>query len=250
MVKYIDITKTKSPDFPFSLSAVKHFTELELGTANIFVGENGSGKSTILEAIAIASKLPTAGGEKIESELAKYLKISWDINRHKGFFMRAEDFFSFIKQIRETKNELIRNKQDYEGRFSGYGKLQAVGSMESQIREISDRYGNMEEISHGEGFLRFFQSRIVPGGLFLLDEPEAALSPTRQLTLISIIKESIAEGSQFIIATHSPILMALPEARIFEFTNAGIRTIEYADIGHVKITKAFLENPKAFLRRL
>lgn len=121
-------------------------------------------------------------------------------------------------------------------------------------RELSDierRYGNgLDSQSHGESFLVLFQSRFVPGGLYLMDEPEVPLSPLRQLGLLALIKEMTEQDAQFIIATHSPILMAFPQAIILSFDESPIRSVEYESLEHVSLTRDFLNNPEAFLRHL
>ena len=120
-----------------------------------------------------------------------------------------------------------------------------------QRRALTSRYGeDADARSHGESFLQLFQSRFVPGGLYLLDEPEAPLSPQRQLALLSMLREMAAQDSQFIIATHSPILMALPGADILSFDHAPVRRIPYEEVEHVTLTRDFLNNPAAFLKHL
>jgi predicted ATPase len=131
------------------------------------------------------------------------------------------------------------------------GIERAIGYMRGQKMELVRRYGeNLDHNSHGESFMKLFEARLAPRGLYLLDEPEAALSPLRQLTLISMLKQMIAQDCQFIIATHSPILMAFPEAQILSFDTNPVSAVEYDELEHVRITKAFLSAPEAFLRRL
>jgi predicted ATPase len=254
------VSKTGNPDleFPFTLPVIKNLTALDFAPVTLFVGENGSGKSTLLEGIAAASRLPIAGGGgggdvtalPEAQKLAKFLRLSWGLNNHTGFFLRAEDFFGFIKYLNHLQSELRQEKAEFEEKLTGYGRQLAAGSLENQIRNLRDRYGDLEALSHGEGYLKFFASRLVPKGLFLLDEPEAALSPTRQLGLISLILESLQSGSQFIIATHSPILMSIPEAEIFWFGEQGIVKKPYSQIDHVTITRDFLAHPQSFLHHL
>src|SRR5205085_8753336 len=135
--------------------------------------------------------------------------------------------------------------------LKGYGLRLAQGAVRGQRRELARRYGeDADARSHGESFLNLFQSRFVPGGLYLLDEPEAPLSPQRQLALLSMLKEMVAEDAQFIIATHSPILMAFPNAALLNFDKYPVRQVAYDKLEHVALTKAFLNNPETFLRRL
>ena len=122
---------------------------------------------------------------------------------------------------------------------------------QGQLADMQRRYGDgLDSRSHGESFLTLFQSRFVPDGLYLLDEPEAALSPMRQLTFIAALKQMVLENSQFIIATHSPILLAFPDAQILQFANGAIREVKYKELEHVQLTKDFLNNPDPFLRHL
>src|SRR5205085_10529859 len=135
--------------------------------------------------------------------------------------------------------------------LKGYGLRLAQGAVRGQRRELARRYGeDADARSHGESFLNLFQSRFVPGGLYLLDEPEAPLSPQRQLALLSMLKEMVNEDAQFIIATHSPILMAFPEAMILSFDVHPIKEVMWEEIEHVSLTRAFLNNPSSFLRHL
>jgi predicted ATPase len=122
---------------------------------------------------------------------------------------------------------------------------------ERELGELEQRYGEgLDAQSHGESFLSLFQTRFVPGGLYLLDEPEAPLSPLRQLTLISLLKQMITQEAQFIIATHSPLLMAFPGATIFSFDGHQIQPAVYDELEHVTLTRQFLNNPDSFLKRL
>jgi predicted ATPase len=127
----------------------------------------------------------------------------------------------------------------------------AKGAVLGQKRALVEKYGeDADARSHGESFLQLFQARFVPGGLYLLDEPEAPLSPQRQLALLSMLREMAAQDSQFIIATHSPLLMAFPDATILSFDRAPVREIAYDEVEHVSLTRAFLSDPERFLRRL
>ncbi|MCL5090521.1 MAG: AAA family ATPase [Patescibacteria group bacterium] len=250
---------TEENTFPFNLPLIKSFEKLVFDSpVTFFVGENGSGKSTLLEGAA-ATQLPAIGSDnagndetlKPARKLAESLKLVWSIKTHQGFFLRAEDFFGFIKKLTENKRELEATKTDFANRFQGYGKMLAVGSIEGQLKGLTRKYGqDLDANSHGESFLKLFQSRLVPNGLYLLDEPETPLSPLRQLSLISLIKEMIEKDCQFIIATHSPILMAFPNATIYNFDQLPLAKVAYQNLDHVKLTKAFLDNPEEFLRRL
>ena len=247
--------------FPFRLPVVRKFRELKLGSAVTFlVGENGSGKSTLLEAIAAGVGSVVVGGEDVRSDktlaharaLASQLNFAWAKRTHRGFFLRAEDFFNFAKRVNQTSAELEEMAGDFEREgLKGYGLRLAQGAVRGQRRELARRYGeDADARSHGESFLNLFQSRFVPGGLYLLDEPEAPLSPQRQLALLSMLKEMTAQDSQFIVATHSPILMALPGADILSFDHAPVRRVPYDKVEHVSLTRDFLNHPEAFLKHL
>ncbi len=135
--------------------------------------------------------------------------------------------------------------------LKGYGLTLARGVVGGQRRALASRYGeDADARSHGESFLNLFQSRFVPGGLYLLDEPEAPLSPQRQLALLAMLKEMAGQDSQFVVATHSPILMALPGADILSFDTTPVTRVRYEEVEHVSFTRDFLNNPEAFLRHL
>ncbi len=224
-----------------------------------FVGENGTGKSTLLEAVAAGAGSVVVGGEDVRADktlgharaLAAQLRLAWTKRTHRGFFLRAEDFFGFAKRINQTGAELEEMAQDFGKELKGYGLRLAQGVVRGQRSALTSRYGeDADARSHGEGFLQLFQSRFVPGGLYLLDEPEAPLSPQRQLALLSMLKGMIEQDSQFVIATHSPILMAFPDASILSFDHTPPRQIPYDEVEHVSLTRDFLADPEAFLRHL
>jgi predicted ATPase len=249
--------------FPFNLLLLQTLDELRFeAPVTLFVGENGTGKSTLLEAIACAAEMVTVGSESVRTdkslyharELAKYLRLVWTKRTHKGFFLRAEDFFGYAKRQNELRAEMEADlsavDDDYRGR-SEYAKALAKMSYAGQLGDMRRRYGEgLDTGSHGESFLSLFQSRFVPGGLYLLDEPEAPLSPMRQLALISLLKEMVAQDAQFMIATHSPILMAFSGATILNFDGGEVRQIRYEDLESVRLIRDFLQNPQAFLERL
>lgn len=250
----------KQRGFPFTLPLVKNFGELELQSPVVFfVGENGSGKSTLIEAIAAGLNLAVVGGEDVARDktlsnaraLGKQLKFAWRNKTHRGFFLRAEDFFNFARRLQTMQAELQEMADNFENEYTGYALGLAKGAVLSQRQALIERYGeNLDANSHGESFLKLFQSRFVPAGLYLLDEPEAPLSPQRQLALLAMLKEMIGQDAQFIIATHSPILMAFPEAQIFNFDSHPVREVAYDDVEHVSLTRAFLNSPNSFLQHL
>jgi predicted ATPase len=250
-------------NFPFDLEIVKSLRELHFSSPVTFlVGENGSGKSTLLEAIACAVESITVGAESVKTDktlapirkLAKYFRLVWTKRTRKGFFLRAEDFFGYAKTMRQTREELEQElsdvERDYVGR-SAYAADLARSAYQGQLSAMKNRYGkDLDHYSHGESFLTLFQARFVPDGLYLLDEPEAALSPMRQLTFISALKQMVGQNAQFIIATHSPIILAFPGAQILQFKDGKIHEVKYGQLEHIQLTRDFLNNPESFLRHL
>jgi predicted ATPase len=249
--------------FPFNVPVIRSLTELSFDSPlTFFVGENGSGKSTLLEGIALAAGLPTVGGAAAaaditldaQRQLGRALKLVWNRRTRKGFFLRAEDFFGFTKQLSKLRSELQQRMTELEDEYkdrSAYAKGLAQGPMSASLADMERRYGvDLDANSHGQSFLKLFQSRLVPGGLYLLDEPEAPLSPQSQLALIAMLSDMITRDAQFIIATHSPILLAFPGARIYNFDETPVAQVEYSALEHVALTRDFLNDPERFLRRL
>ncbi len=224
--------------YPFCLPAVRSLSTLELHPkVTFFVGENGSGKSTLLEAIAVSLGFNAEGGTKnfrfgtrqSHSVLHEFIRVAKGFRRPRdGFFLRAESFFNVATEIENLDAE------------------PAFGP------PVIDSYGgrSLHEQSHGESFLALMMNRFGGNGIYLLDEPEAALSPQRQLSVLSRIHDLVNANSQFLIATHSPILMAYPESWIYCCTESGLSRVEYADTEHFKVTHDFLSNPERMLRVL
>ncbi len=200
-----------------------------------FVGENGTGKSTVLEAIAVAAGFNPEGGTRnfqfstrdTHAGLHRLITLKRRRQVLEGYFLRAESFYNAASYLSEL----------YEHEFR-IGAPTPYGSC------------GLHEQSHGESFLALVEHRFVPGGLYLLDEPEAALSPARQLTLMACIDRLARAGSQFLIATHSPILMALPGSRVELFDETGIRPVHYTETEHYRLTRRFLEDPQRMLHYL
>ncbi len=246
--------------YPFSVPVIRALSSLRLtAPVTVLAGENGCGKSTLLEGIAAAAGSLVVGGEAIERDktlsparlLAKHLRLSWTRRTHKGLFLRSEDFFNFARKVKQEQAELQGYAEDFKTKFTGYGRFLAVGSALGQKKALESRYGeDLDANSHGESFLKLFKGRLRPDGFYILDEPEAPLSPLRQIALISMIQDCVNSGSQFLIATHSPILMAYPGAKILLLEGERILPSAYEDLEHVKITKLFLNNPASFLKHL
>ncbi|HYU00388.1 MAG TPA: AAA family ATPase [Gemmatimonadales bacterium] len=249
--------------FPFSVPAIRTLPRLDLSArVTCFVGENGSGKSTLLEGIAAAARLPTVGATEVtrdgtleaQRRLAAALRLTWSKRTHRGFFLRAEDFFGFQRRLASEREEfeqrLLELDEQYRDR-SAVAKGLAAGPVRASLSDMERRYGRDPDArSHGQAFLNLFQGRFVPGGLYLLDEPEAPLSPQNQLGLLAILLDLIERDAQFIIATHSPMLLAFPGASIYSFDRVPIEPVAYDDLDHVALTRAFLNDPETFLRRL
>lgn len=254
----------RAPDrFPFNLSILRSFETLELTSPVTFlVGENGSGKSTFLEAIALAARSITMGSQTLERDrsldavrpLADHLKLTWSKKTRRGFFMRAEDFFGYVRKMNEVREGLERDleqvEKDYADR-SDTARNFARLAYTSELGNLRKDYGSgLDARSHGESYLHFFQARFVPEGLYLLDEPEAPLSPLRQLSFLVMLKMMVEQKAQFLIATHSPILMAFPGSTLLNFDGGVISPVRYEELEHVQITRSFLENPQGYLKHL
>jgi predicted ATPase len=169
--------------------------------------------------------------------------------------MRSEDFFGFVKWNRDTREEFEREleaiDEEYKDRSEQARGLARMPFMH-ELADMSRRYGDdLDANSHGESYFMLFRSRFVPNGLYLLDEPEAPLSPMRQLGLLAMLKMMVEEqNAQFVIATHSPMLMAFPSATIYSFDAQVIRQVAYHEVEHVQVMKSFLESPQRYLRHL
>jgi predicted ATPase len=258
------IESSLTDKFPFNVPVIQSLPNIEFTSPMTFlVGENGSGKSTFLESVALAAGSVAVGSDELGADkslasvrrLAKALKLSWSKKTRKGFFLRAEDYFGYAKRLSRMREELEADLEDiekeYEGR-SAFAKGLAMMPFNRELHDLRTKYdGDLDERSHGESFFTFFRARFVADGLYLLDEPEAPLSPLRQLAFISLLKEMVErQNAQFIIATHSPILMAFPGAVILNFDQRPVAPVDYDDLEHVTLTRDFLNNPAQFLRQL
>jgi predicted ATPase len=228
-------------EYPFCLPIIRNLKKIQfLKQVTFFVGENGTGKSTLLEAIAYHAGFGAEGGSKNilfktsqestyagTQNLADCLTLSWRQKPKDGYFFRAESFHNVVSYI------------DYLERECGGRAYIPYGGK------------SLHHQSHGESFLAFFSNRMGKGGFFVLDEPEAALSPQRQLSLLATMHQLCQNSNtQFIIATHSPIVLAYPEATIYSCDNQQLQEITYTETAHYQITKRFLENPELYLKNL
>jgi len=259
-IKSFTINTDRQQPFPFNIPAVRFARNVQLDEkVTIFVGDNGCGKSTLLEALALFLNLPLIGGFVGDSagfEAAKLLKphleINWKREMRKGFFFRAEDFSDFVNAVDREKAKISHDLRDLKGQLDDSIIERMSESMNYALRETRKNYGaDMQAFSHGEAYLTILQTRILDKGIYLLDEPEAALSPLKQLSLLAFILEVLKKGSaQFIIATHSPILMGIPGATLYEIQENGMVQVEYKETDHYQITKRFLDNPESYVRHL
>jgi predicted ATPase len=247
--------------FPWSLQLIGGLESLSFSAAVTFlVGENGSGKSTLLEGIAAGMDAVAVGRRDLRRDpslaAARAFAAGFVFVRRRHartrLFLRAEDVLGFTGRVTDEMQGLDADARELgEAIPEGYGRSLAMGVVQGQRAAFAHSYGeNPDGQSHGETFLALLRRRLAPNGLYFLDEPETPLSPTRVLALMAMIAAQVEQGSQFIIATHSPILMALPGAQILEARDGMLREAAWNDIEHVRITRAFLNDPAATLRRL
>ena len=241
-IRSVELRREDVPDFdayPFSIPAVRALDRLELGPVTFLVGENGSGKSTLVEAIAVAAGFNPEGGSAnfsfgtrpSHSQLHELIRLVRGAARPRsGFFLRAESFFNVASEV-----DRIDRDDRAEG---GAGLLSAYGGT------------SLHEQSHGQSFLALVNNRFGPRGLYLLDEPEAALSVTGNLALLRRMHDLAGEGSQFLVATHSPILMGFPGAVIYSLGDGGFERVAYEDTDQYALTRSFLEDRERFFHHL
>ncbi len=223
--------------YPFNLPAVRHLDVLSFHPKVTFlVGENGAGKSTLIESLAVAWGFNPEGGSKnfnfttrtSHSELHRFIRPVRSIRRARdGFFLRAESYFNVGTQIEELDREP-----------GGPPIIDSFGGV------------SLHEQSHGESFFALLDNRLRGEGMYIFDEPEAALSPNRQLSFLARMHELVRKRSQFIIATHSPIILGYPDAWIYRVSEHGLERVEYEDTEHVQVTRSFLNRRQAFLEML
>ncbi len=251
----------REKSFPFNLPLLDGEV-ISLEPVTLLVGENGSGKSTLLEALALACELPAAGSVALAQDrtldavkpLADALRLVWTERRRHGLFFRAEDYFGFVKAQNRAKAEfrddLARLRR--ENPTLPELELRRIGApYNASLAATEARYGkDLDGQSHGESFLAFFKGRLSGRGLFLLDEPEAALSPLRQLAFLSLLKDSVERGAQVVMATHAPILMAYPGALIYEVQDGRLRRSTFDALESVRTMREFLAAPEQFTRHL
>jgi predicted ATPase len=258
--------------FPWTLPLFRDLRRLEFTSRVTFlVGENGSGKSTLLEGLAVGTRAIAAGSDDLDQdetlwaahEFARVFRIVRRNHPKRSLFMRAEDVHGYTLTTAKRRKEaaiayaggvkaLEAAREEEESEEAADVAKPTITQAASRLkRRLARKYSaDPVDRSHGETFLDLLSARLLPDGLYLLDEPETPLSPSRVLALLALLKERAASGCQFIVATHSPILMAIPNAQILLFEEGTIRPIAYEDVEHVRITKAFLLYPEKFLRHL
>ena len=229
---HLELLREKVPSFdvfPYCVPVLAHLTKLAFHPkVTFFIGENGSGKSLLMEALAVEMRLNPEGGSRnfnfatneTHAKLQRTLRIARRMTPEDSFFLRAESFYNVATEVERL----------------GVGNSYGGKSLHAQ--------------SHGEAFFATFKHRMDGNGLYLMDEPEAALSPRRQLEFLALLHQFCEAGAQFVIATHSPILMAYPHATHYEFGPEGIREVAYTDTDHYRITRSFLANPQRTLEVL
>lgn len=246
--------------YPWNVPVVNSLDVLEFRAAvTFFVGDNASGKSTILEAIAAGLRATAVGSNDVDRDgtlqaarlLAAEMRFERRNQPRTRMFFRAGDIFGFIQRLSRTMHDLGDIEEEFRRKFKAgsTGQRLAMGTVRAQRLALESRYGKEPDSrSHGELFLTLLASRLTPKGLYLIDEPEAPLSPRGQLQLIALIMDRVRAGCQFIIATHSPMLLALTGANIYLFENGRISPSVYEELEHVKLVKSFLQDPRQFLK--
>jgi predicted ATPase len=251
----------RGDEFPWNLPVFAALESLRFKAPVTFlVGENGCGKSTLLEAMAVGVEATAAGQHQpLDDETlgpARLLASGFRFGRKafpkRKLLFRAEDILGFTRGVVTNLDDMRGIELDLNSNLhDGYGKDLALAAVSGQRRQLEIAYGKAPHArSHGETFLAILRQRLKPGGLYFLDEPEAPLSPARVLELMALIRDCVALKCQFIIASHSPMLMAQPDAQILSFQDDKILPVPWAQLEHVNLLRAFLNRPEQFLAEL
>lgn len=242
--------------YPYHVERINNLTGMNFSPITILIGENGSGKTTFLESIVYLTGLVNLIPEQnsMGKTLASDFSLTWTKKTKRGFYLKSQAFITYVNQLDQIKKETQKEKEAVKEAYKYRGDyVVALATMpyNNTLHDLKSRYGKgLDQMSHGEGYIELFKSRLIPNALYILDEPELSLSPMRQLSLIALINEMLKKNCQFILITHSPILMAIKESVIYTFDDDTIHEIAYDEIEHVKLTKDFLNNPEQFLRHL
>lgn len=259
-IKSVHIETDRINPFPYNVAAIKYAKNLDISSnLNFIIGDNGTGKSTLLETIAFRLQLPHMDGSeyskksfKAAIKLSSSLVLDFNINRPTGFFFRAEDFGDYLNSVNRYDAGLHSHLKSLDGAVPQHIIQEMKDNANYQLYHMRSNYGQeLGSFSHGEAYLKIMDEKLRKPGIYILDEPEAALSPAKQLSLIYQILQHLDNNmSQFIIATHSPILMSIPNGNIYEITEEEMTKTALEDTEHYKITKSFLNNPDLYLRHL
>lgn len=261
MIKEVKLKKKHQESYPLNIPSIQSMSAMVFTSPiTILVGENGSGKSTFLTALAKKHQAINTSMYPLDHHyydqyqpLVDLMTVTYDIKNKNGFMFSGEAFITFIHKIQEDKKELETYIKEVEINYkekSDFARSQALAPAKKELHAINHQYqGELNNKSHGEGFLSFFKARMHQKGIYFLDEPETPLSPMHQYQLFVLLNDLAASGSQIIIATHSPILMALNHATIYEFSDE-VREVSYDDIESVKFMKYFLNHPLLFKEKV
>lgn len=261
LLKSIEFVKTNETGYPYDLPFFGHTLTLN-SPITILVGENGAGKSSLLALLNDVLKLyridstasQTKKNQKILKSTQHLPNIHYVRTKPKGFYFKAEDFTTYIQSLEHNKQDAYQALDEIEKDYANKSDFSKSLARMPHIRTLNDidqmYQKDLLSSSHGEAYLDFFKSRLRNQELYLLDEPETPLSIQNQITLLSVLDDAVSLGNQFIIATHSPILMSIPGATIYEISPDGVRSIEYDDIESVRLLKHFLNHKEQFFKHL
>ena len=261
MIKEVNIQQNNQRGFPLNIPSIQSIDSMVFKTPiTILVGDNGSGKSTFLLSLAKKHDAINTSMYPLNhpyydryQPLVDKMTLTYDIKHKKGFMFSGEAFITYIHHLQDQKKDLEAYVQEVEKAYqdkSDFARNQALAPAKKELYAIKNNYdGDLQEKSHGEGFLSFFKARMHQQGIYFLDEPETPLSSMHQYQLFVLLNDLAASGSQIIIATHSPILMALNHATIYEFTDT-IQKVNYEDVESVRFMKYFLNHTKLFKEKV
>lgn len=248
--------------YPLSLPQIAAIERLSFDApVTLIAGDNGSGKTTLMELAAALTGAVRIGDDSADKRAynaflsaSRAFRPEFAQKPLRSFFFLAEDFTRYIDaredRMRAERTDLERIEREYAGR-SSYAKSLATLPHASGLHAMENMYGGeLSEQSHGEGYIDFFGSRLKPRGLYLMDEPEGALSFYNQFVLMNMIADAVGHDCQFIISTHSPVLLAYPGALLYAFADGGVRETEYGRLENVSFLKSFLAEPERYLRHL